>query len=77
MNLVDAVISGIEVPRLFLAALGFLLFIACDVTVGLNGMKEAWNVPDGVADALGRLTWVFYLPSQIMIVFSSEKKREQ
>lgn len=52
--------------RLF--ALGLILFVGCDVCVGL------WNLP-GIPEAVEQLAgygmWLFYLPSQVLIVLSA------
>ena len=72
MNTVDSAFTAEHASRFVLSAAGFLLFIACDVTVGLRALTEAGTVrmtADGFA-LNTYLTWVFYLPSQVMIILS-------
>ncbi|MBR3437205.1 MAG: hypothetical protein IKG97_05570 [Lachnospiraceae bacterium] len=72
MNTVDSAFTAERAFRFVLSAAGFLLFIACDVTVGLRALTEAGTVrmtADGFA-LNTYLTWVFYLPSQVMIILS-------
>lgn len=51
-------------------AVGLLLFVCCDLCVG------AWNVSLFLPPALGEFArvgmWLFYLPSQVLIVLSQE-----
>lgn len=43
---------------------GFLLFLGCDVCVGLfNTLLPSWSI--------GRFMWFFYAPSQFLLSFSS------
>lgn len=53
-------------------AVGLLLFVCCDLCVG------AWNVSLFLPPALGEFArvgmWLFYLPSQVLIVLSQEEK---
>ena len=72
MNTVDAALTAPHALRFALCAAGFLLFICCDVTVGLRALTEAGTIsmtPDRFA-LNTYLTWVFYLPSQVMIILS-------
>lgn len=49
-------------------ALGLLLFVCCDLCVG------AWNL--GLLPGFTRVgMWLFYLPSQVLIVLSQEQER--
>ena len=75
MNAADSLRLGGSERRLILAFIGFLLFVCCDVTVGIKGMADAWRVSSGLYDALDRLTWIFYIPSQTLIVLSALKLR--
>ena len=68
MNLVDSIISTIKLrkdKRRFLTGLffsiGLLLFIGCDVSLGLSHLL-------GI---LSQYIWLFYLPSQVIIVITS------
>lgn len=72
MNTVDAALTAAHALRFAFLAAGFLLFICCDVTVGLRALTEAGTIsmtPDRFA-LNTYLTWVFYLPSQVMIILS-------
>ena len=72
MNTVDSAFTAQHTLRFALCAAGFLLFICCDVTVGLRALTEAGTVtmtPDRFA-LNAYLTWVFYLPSQVLIILS-------
>lgn len=75
MNAADAFRLGLVERRFILAFIGFLLFALCDVTVGIKGMADAWRVSPGLYDALDRLTWIFYIPSQTLIVLSALRWR--
>ena len=54
-------------------AWGLLLFVCCDICVGL------WNVSPFIPPVLGELArigmWFFYLPSQVLIVLSQEQEK--
>lgn len=84
-NIVHIVVSivrshtgAIKPPCLFakpgLFATGLILFLLCDINVliyNLNGYAGAGaGVPVWLVNAASILMWVFYLPSQIMIVLS-------
>ena len=48
-------------------AIGLLLFTCCDICVG------AWNL--GLLPGFTRIgMWLFYLPSQVLIVLSQEER---
>ena len=47
----------------WLFAAGLLLFLGCDICVGLRNLA----VPYAVREAAYALNWVFYLPSQVLI----------
>lgn len=50
----------------WLLALGFVLFVGCDISVGLfNSLWPVW--------AVGRWMWLFYGPSQLLLSLSSHK----
>lgn len=72
MNTVDAAFTAEHGVRFAVMAVGFLLFICCDVTVGLRALAEDGTLsmtPDRFA-LNTYLTWVFYLPSQVLIILS-------
>ena len=68
MNVVDAGILTFREKRFILAFIGFFLFVCCDITVGLNLIGGDLGIPERAADFIAYLTWIFYLPSQVLIV---------
>ena len=66
--LTSAVLETIR-PRERCFSLGLWLFVCCDICVGLHNLPslipESWWVPVGFG------MWLFYLPSQLLIVFSA------
>lgn len=70
-NWIDSGLAIRREPRFLLSFIGFFLFILCDLTVGLNGVGHGFGIPDSVIGLSANLTWVFYLPSQVLIVLSA------
>lgn len=58
LNAIEAWISGNRT-----LAIGLALFVCCDVCVGLHNINAAFKLATF-------LMWVFYLPSQVLIVLS-------
>lgn len=58
LNAIQAYLCG---QKLF--AIGLVLFICCDICVGLHNINAAYSLATF-------LMWVFYLPSQVLIVLS-------
>jgi len=58
-----------------LFAVGLLLFICCDVCVGLHNFGSALGVelPKGFQNFAQYAMWIFYLPSQVCITCSAQK----
>lgn len=58
-----------------LFAIGLLLFVCCDICVGLHNFGSALGValPKGLLLFAQYAIWIFYLPSQVMIVCSVNK----
>ena len=60
-------------PAIFLA--GMILFLLCDINVLLFNVGDYIAVDSTVLDTLSRaavyLMWIFYLPAQVLIVFSN------
>lgn len=51
---------------------GLLLFIGCDICVGLNNFAGLGiSLPAGVVSFVGIAMWAFYLPSQTLIALSA------
>ena len=79
MNTLDAALTARRASRFIICAVGFALFICCDVTVGLRALTEAGTItmtPDRFA-LNTYLTWVFYLPSQVLIILSVLRSRKK
>lgn len=68
-----------KASRLF--AVGLLLFLLCDVCIGLSVMSEAYiPVSEGsfiyhIIHPGFNLAWCFYIPAQVLIVLSLAEKR--
>ena len=62
-------LSLIKINKYFLIfSIGLLLFIGCDISVGLNNL----NLFEGnIKNLVSNLMWTFYLPSQVLISFSN------
>ncbi len=76
LNTVEAWILKLKAPQdplLSRFAWGLLLFVCCDVCVGL------WNIsiflPAPLAEFSRVGMWLFYLPSQVLIVLSQRQER--
>ncbi len=54
----------------FMVCLAFVLFICCDITVAANLLYPNIGLSAEVTEGLARLTWVFYIPSQVLFVLS-------
>ena len=56
---------------------GLILFLCCDINVGLNNVASYINVPESlnffVEHVVSVLMWFFYLPSQVLIALSARK----
>ncbi len=72
VNCADAFILCRSGLKNLLFAVGLLLFIGCDVCVGLHNFGSVLNValPHGLIMFVQYAMWVFYLPSQVCIVCS-------
>jgi len=53
-----------------IVSLAFVLFICCDITVAANLLYPHIGLSAEAAEALARLTWVFYIPSQVLFMVS-------
>ena len=58
--------------RLF--SVGLWLFVCCDICVGLSNITFPFPVSDTVVSIIQILMWAFYLPSQVLIVLSSQRR---
>ena len=68
MNYVTS-LSLIKINKFFLIfSIGLLLFIGCDISVGLTNL----DLFEGhIKNLVSNLMWIFYLPSQVLISFSN------
>lgn len=71
-NLADAFVVCRNGVKNVLFAVGLLLFLGCDVCVGLYnaGSALALELPEGVVGFASYGMWAFYLPSQVLITCS-------
>ena len=68
MNFITS-LSLIKINKFFLIfSIGLLLFIGCDISVGLTNL----DLLEGyIKNLVSNLMWIFYLPSQVLISFSN------
>ena len=73
VNCADAIIICRGGRKSALFAIGLLLFVCCDVCVGLHNFGSTLGVtlPRGVLTFVQYAIWVFYLPSQVLITCSA------
>lgn len=71
-NVVDAFIICKKGVRNLIFAIGLLLFLGCDICVGLDNFGSVLNVamPSGLVAFASFAIWAFYLPSQVLITLS-------
>lgn len=70
-NVVDAFLLCNKSRENMLFALGLLLFLGCDVCVGLhNGDMVGLQFSEASRNAIQFFIWFFYLPAQVLIVLS-------
>lgn len=68
VNFIMSLIHSKENKRYLILALGFFLFILCDVNVALNNLNiEGENL----TFAIYFMMWLFYLPSQVILSMNS------
>lgn len=64
-----------------LLALGLTLFVLCDISVLYRNAYEMLNlfsvIPEPTYRAAVFLSWIFYLPSQVLISFCSERYKNE
>lgn len=70
-------VSALYFRRDGVLAPGLLLFLLCDLTIGFDFIQNSLNLTAGfiydVANVPFNLTWLFYLPSQVLIALSGQK----
>lgn len=70
-NVVDAFLLCRKSRENLLFALGLLLFLGCDICVGLhNGDMVGIEFAEGTRSAIQFFIWFFYLPAQVLITLS-------
>lgn len=74
--LFNVIFSGINIKKCPLLFCGLLLFLLCDLLIGLEVLTGIINVPVlenvlSVLNAYFNLAWVFYIPSQLLITLSA------
>jgi len=76
--LFNLIFSGVNIKKCPLLFCGLLLFLMCDILIGLQVLTSIINVP-AIANILSvlnshfDLAWVFYIPSQLLITLSAIK----
>lgn len=77
-NVVMAIKAAVLIPNRanLLFAAGMLLFLLCDINVGLFNIADFISLPEDVYHFLYTcstvLMWTFYAPSQVLLVLSGE-----
>ena len=64
--------SSLTNKKLRIMSGGFLLFVCCDICVGLFNLLERGPV----YDAVSLLMWIFYLPSQVLLAIGQDTYRD-
>lgn len=73
MNAVDSAFLIKKSKRFLLLMIGLILFIGCDACVGLDNFAEVGiNIPAAALEIINPAIWLFYLPSQVLIVLSAD-----
>lgn len=74
-NCIEALIMCNRGLKNVLFAIGLMLFLGCDICVGLkHGSMIGVNLSHRVYDFIVYMIWVFYLPSQVLITCALLKK---
>lgn len=74
-NVIDAFILSKNGVQNIIFAVGLLLFLCCDICVGLDNAVDIIGLNLGKAgNAIQFMIWVFYLPSQVLITCALLKK---
>lgn len=64
--------SSLTNKKLRIMSAGFLLFVCCDICVGLFNLFDRGLV----YDAVSLLMWIFYLPSQVLLAIGQTDHRD-
>jgi uncharacterized membrane protein YhhN len=71
----NVLISFIQIRKNILFPIGMMLFLCCDVLVGLSNIQNYLTISEssflqGIINCPIDLIWVFYFPSQVLLVLS-------
>ena len=55
------------------ALIGFILFLLCDISVGLSYVTTTATLPHFITILSNYLAWAFYLPAQVLIALSGKR----
>jgi len=77
-ELFNTIFSVINIKKCPLLFCGLLLFLMCDIIIGLHVLTSIISVPTlasvlAVLNTYFDLAWVFYIPSQLLISLSAIK----
>lgn len=78
--IMNLVLAWMQFSRYRLAAIGFILFLLCDTVIGLQVATSGYlpieegSVLNDILYPGFNLSWLFYLPSQVLLSLSSQKK---
>lgn len=81
--IMNIVLSWLQFSRYRLAAIGFILFLLCDTVIGLQVASTGYlPIPEGswlhhVIFSGFNLSWLFYLPSQVLLSLCSTQKTKE
>lgn len=82
-NVITAVKTAINYPdnkSSLLFAVGMVLFLLCDINVGLFNLSDFVVLPENLADFIysvsRMLMWMFYAPSQVLIALSANSTKK-
>ncbi len=56
------------------ALFGFILFFLCDLSVGISYITTTATLPHTVTILTSYFAWMFYLPAQVLITLSGQRK---
>ena len=74
-NAVKITISYPGYPRMRMFAIGMLLFLLCDINVGLFNISGFINIPTSTYSVINGISsilmWTFYAPSQVILALST------
>ena len=78
MRALKVAIANTDKKGMVLFAIGMLLFLCCDINVGLFNLSGYISLPRDIETFIYSVTsilmWTFYAPSQVLIVLSVQKK---